>query len=76
MIGYTLTIEQKEAIQGVEYAPFQSFNCVQDIDGTWFLFLSEQDKTEITGSQWAYLLDLPESEYVPPPPPDPFNGQS
>ena len=73
MIGYTLTIEQKEAIQGVEYAPFQTFNCVQDIDGNWFLFLSEQDKAEITGSQWAYLLDLPTAEYTPPPaPPFPY----
>lgn len=74
MIGYTLTIEQKEAIQGVEYAPFQTFNCVQDIDGIWFLFLSEQDKVEITGSQWAYLLDLPTAEYTPPPAPPLPNG--
>jgi len=27
MIGYSLTIEQKESIQGIEYAPFQIFNC-------------------------------------------------
>lgn len=72
MIGYTLTIEQKEAIQGVEYAPFQTFNCVQDIDGNWFLFLSDQDKAEIVNTEWSYLLDLPEAEYVPPPAPDPF----
>lgn len=72
MIGYILTIEQKEAIQGVEYAPFQSFNCVPDIDGIWFLFLSEQDKAEIANAEWAYLLDLPTDEYVPPPTPNPF----
>ena len=71
MIGYILTIEQKEAIQGVEYAPFQIFNCVQDIDGIWFLFLSEQDKAEIANTDWAYLLDLPTAEYTPPTP-EPF----
>lgn len=71
MIGYTLTTKQNEEIQGVEYAPFQSFNCVQDIDGKWFLFLSEQDKAEIVNTEWAYLLDLPTAEYTPPTP-EPF----
>lgn len=71
MIGYTLTIEQKESIQGVFFATDIFFNCVQDINGDWFLFLSEQDK-EILPSEYKYLLELPEAEYVPPPTPDPF----
>lgn len=71
MIGYKLTIEQKEAIQGVFFATHIFFNCVQDIDGNWFLFLSEQDK-EILPSEYQYLLDLPQAEYTPPPTPDPF----
>ena len=49
------------------------FNCVADINGVWFLFLSDQDKTQVTGTEYAWLLELPEGEYTPPPPP-PFPG--
>jgi hypothetical protein len=66
MKGYILTIEQKESIQGVEYTPYQFFNCVQDINNVWFTFLSEQDKSEIINSEWAWILDCPSVEYVPP----------
>jgi len=44
MIGYILTEKQKEAIQGVIFSTDSFFNCVLDINGVWFLFLSEQDK--------------------------------
>ena len=67
MEGYILTEQQKEEIQGVFYAPYEFFNCVQDINDIWFLFLSEQDKETIINSQWDYLLDLPEGEYIPKP---------
>ena len=66
MIGYILTIEQKEAIQDVFFATDIFFNCVQDINDIWFLFLSEQDKA-ILPQEYQYLLDLPQGEYVPPP---------
>ena len=69
MIGYTLTTDQKELIQGQYYTPSQFFNCVADIDGTWFLFLSDQDKPEVQASQYAWVLTLPQSEYIPPPAP-------
>jgi hypothetical protein len=70
MIGYICTPDQYEQIQGQYYAPYQFFNCVQDIDGVWFLFLSEQDKEEVfTNMQWHWILDLPEAEYIPPIPP-------
>jgi hypothetical protein len=74
MIGYTLTPDQYEQIQGQYYTDSQFFNCVADIDETWFLFLSEQDKEEVfTNMQWHWILDLPEAEYIPPtPPPFPF----
>tara|TARA_R110001632_G_scaffold41185_1_gene103319 strand:+ start:747 stop:965 length:219 start_codon:yes stop_codon:yes gene_type:complete len=67
MIGYKLTIEQKEAIQGVEFSEATFFNCVQDINGVWFLFLSEQDKNNLP-SEYAYLLNLPQEEFIPPVP--------
>ena len=70
MIGYILTPEQKELIQGQYFATDIFFNCVADINGVWFLFLSEQDKEEVfTNMQWHWILDLPEGEYVPPPAP-------
>ena len=67
MEGYILTTEQYEQIQGQYYSPSQFFNCVQDINDIWFLFLSEQDKETIINTQWNWLLDLPEGEYVPKP---------
>jgi hypothetical protein len=69
MIGYVLTLLQKEEIQGQYYAPYEFFNCVQDIDGVWFLFLSEQDKEQIANIDWGWILDLPIEEYVAPIPP-------
>jgi hypothetical protein len=74
MIGYQLTIEQKESIQGVEYTPYQFFNCVQDINNVWFTFLSESDIVAITDSEWSWILDCPLVEYVPPTPP-PFPNE-
>jgi hypothetical protein len=66
MIGYKLTIEQKNAIQGVFYNENTFFNCVQDMNGDWFLFLSESDKAELVNTDFSYLLSLQELEYVAP----------
>ena len=67
MIGYILTVAQKEEIQGVFFADSIFFNCVQDINETWFLFLSQQD-IEILPQEFQYILSLPTGEYVPPEP--------
>ena len=69
MIGYILTIEQKDSIQGVEYAPYQTFNCVQDIDDVWFTFLTDDDKRLIIGTEWEWIIFCPQGEYVPKPSP-------
>ena len=69
MIGYILSDSEKEQIQGQYYTPYQFFNCVQDINGVWFLFLSDEDKPEVEASQYAWVLNLPEGEYTPPTPP-------
>jgi hypothetical protein len=68
-IGYTLTEDQYTQVQGQYYTPYQFFNCVQDINGVWFLFLSDEDKPEVEASEYAWVLDLPVGEYVPPIPP-------
>ena len=66
MIGYILTTEQYEQVQGQFYTPYEFFNCVQDINDVWFLFLSDEDKVQITDTQWSWILELPEGEYTPP----------
>ena len=73
MIGYILTEEQYVQIQGQFYAPYEFFNCVQDINEIWFLFLSDQDKVQVIETEYAWLLELPEGKYTPPPTP-PFPG--
>jgi len=72
MIGYILTEAEKDAIQGQEFAPFQRFNCVQDINNVWFNFVNEQQIPLVEASQYAWVLECPQGEYVPPPTPDPF----
>ena len=69
MIGYILTIQEKESIQGKEYAPYQFFNCVQDINAVWYTFLTDEDKVIIAANQYAWILDLPQGEFVAPVPP-------
>lgn len=75
MIGYILTVEQYNQIQGQYYSPSQFFNCVQDINDIWFLFLSDQDKEEIAVTEWSWILDLPQGEYTPKPSP-PFSNET
>lgn len=72
MVGYKLTTEQKEAIQGVFYNENTFFNCVQDINGDWFLFLSESDKAELLNTEFSYILSLTEFEYIRPVIENPF----
>jgi hypothetical protein len=69
MIGYTLTQEQYNQVQGQYYTEYQFFNCVLSIDNVWFLFLSDEDKEVVATTEYAWVLDLPEAEYIPPPPP-------
>lgn len=73
MLGIKITIEQKNTIQGQFYNDNCFFNCVQDINGDWFLFLSQSDKAELVDTDYAYLLSLSEFVYVPPIIENPFN---
>ena len=68
-IGYILTNSEKDQLQGQYYSPYQFFNCVADISGTWFLFLSQEDKIELINTEWDWVLSLPEGQYTPPPSP-------
>jgi len=68
-IGYTLTESEYNQVQGQYYTEYQFFNCVADVNGVWFLFLSDEDKQVVVTTEWAWVLDLPEAEYIPPVPP-------
>jgi hypothetical protein len=73
MIGYILTNTEYTQIQGVFYTDYQFFNCVQDINGVWYLLLSDEDKIEVAVTQYDWVLNLPTGQYTPPPPP-PFGS--
>ena len=73
MIGYKLSDEQATEVQGVFITPYLFINCVQDIDGTWFFFGNEQDKETFKDSDYMWLFDLPQGEYIPKPSPFPFD---
>jgi hypothetical protein len=67
MEGRIVTEQQANELQGVFIDADTFFNFVQDIDGNYFMFTSEQDEAEIANTQYAYLLDIPLSPYTPPP---------
>ena len=67
MIGYILTETQKNSIQSVQFAPFETFNCVKDINNIWFTFLSDQQEAIVINTGFAWILDCPTGEYVSPP---------
>lgn len=66
MLGRQLTIEQKEEIQGVFFDENTFFSCALDINNNWFVFLSTENIEALNGSQWQWVVDLPESNYVEP----------
>jgi hypothetical protein len=70
MIGYKLSQENYDQVQGQQYAPYQCFNCVQDINDIWFTFLTELDMEVILNTEWNWILDLPQGEYIPKPAPE------
>ncbi|NBP60321.1 MAG: hypothetical protein EBR30_21095 [Cytophagia bacterium] len=67
--GRIVTNEQAENLQGVFFHSDTFFNFVQDINGIYFLFLSQQDEIDVAQTQYAYLLEIPLSPYTPPPTP-------
>ncbi len=70
---FILTVSQKNQVQGQVYSSDQFFNCVQDINDKWFLFLTSGDITAVTGTQWDWILQCPTGEFTPKPSP-PFPG--
>ena len=69
MEGRIVTNQQAEQLQGVFFDNDTFFNFVPDINGVYFLFLSEQDEADLLPTQYAYLLEIPLSPYISPPSP-------
>jgi hypothetical protein len=72
MEGRIVTNQTAEELQGVFFDSDTFFNFVQDINDVYFLFLSEQDEVDISSTEYAYLLEIPLSEFIPKPTPPPF----
>jgi len=64
--GRIVTNEQAENLQNVFFDSDTFFNFVQDINNVYFLFLSSSDEIDISVTEYAYLLEIPLSEYVAP----------
>jgi hypothetical protein len=74
MIGYKLTETQKDDIHLKSYTPHQFINCVQDINGIWFTFFTEEDKVIIATTDMSWVLDCLQEEYIPPIQINPFDN--
>jgi hypothetical protein len=55
-----LTPEQAEQLTGLEFAPDNFFNPIQDADGNWIISLEEVEQTTID-----WVKELPRIEYKP-----------
>jgi hypothetical protein len=66
MEGRIVTNQQANDLQGVFIDADTFFNFVTDINGVYFLFLSEQDEIDIAKTEYNYLLQIPLSQYTPP----------
>jgi len=69
MEGRIVTNQTANDLQGVFIDADTFFNFVQDINDVYFLFLSEQDEIDIDQTEYAYLLNIPLSPYIPKPSP-------
>lgn len=58
-----LTIEQKDEIQGKEYAPDSYFNSVQDQNDNWIISVEEME--QCVNPEFIWVKDLPLIEYKP-----------
>jgi hypothetical protein len=68
MKGYILTEEQYNEVQGKFINPYEVINCNPNIDGTWYFLANESDRERF--GEYAWLFELPQAEYTPPPSPD------
>lgn len=66
MIGYQLSEQEKENINGKFFSNVQFFICSKDINNTWFILLSIDDENIILDTEYKWILNCPKSEYIAP----------
>lgn len=69
--GRQVTNETAENLEGIFIDSDTFFHFVPDINGNFYLMLSQQDEIDILQTQYAYLLEIPLTEYIPPIQPEP-----
>jgi len=67
MEGRIVTPQQAQELEGIFFDANTFLGFVQDINEVYFLFLSSSDEVDIAPTEYAYLLDIPLSPYVPQP---------
>ena len=68
-LGRIVIQEVASQLEGTFIDSDTFFHFVQDINEEWFLILSAQDEIDIAQTEYAYLLEIPLTEYIPPPSP-------
>ena len=73
MEGRIVTTQQAQELEGVFFDANTFLGFVQDINDVYFLFLSSSDEADIAPTEYAYLLEIPLSPYVPKQTPTPLD---
>ena len=73
MEGRIVTPQQAQELEGVFFDANTFLGFVQDINDVYFLFLSSSDEADIAPTEYAYLLEIPLSPYVPKQTPTPLD---
>jgi hypothetical protein len=73
MEGRIVTPQQAQELEGIFFDANTYLGFVQDINDVYFLFLSSSDEVDIAPTEYAYLLDIPLSPYVPKITPTPLD---
>ncbi len=63
MLVGLLTPEEKNKIEGQQYAPDCYFNPIQDINNDWII--STQEMEFCTNTEFNFVKNLPLIEYLP-----------
>ena len=58
-----LNLEQKNEIEGKEFAPDSFFNVIQDKNNNWVISIQEMEQSTIPPYEWVH--ELPLIEYIP-----------
>ena len=58
-----LTVEQKDEIQGKEYAPDSFFNAIQDASDNWII--SQEEMNQCVNPLYIWVKDLLLIPYIP-----------